>query len=87
MKKEAYVVYDDGNVYCDGHATHWQASEQGQTFATWIGELALLTDFNGTPADEIRIAVDLSGEEPRADLEGDPSAAVPALPEMPALGE
>ena len=33
------------------------------------------------------MAIALSGEGPRADLEGDPSAAVPALPEMPVLGE
>ncbi len=32
-------------------------------------------------------AMELSGEGPRADLESDPSTAVPDLPEMPALGE
>jgi hypothetical protein len=87
VKKEAYVVYDNANVYCDDHSTHWQAAEQGQAFTTWSGELVLLTDFDGAPPDEVRMAMELSGEGPRAELEGDPSAAVPDFPEMPALGE
>ena len=33
------------------------------------------------------MAIALSGEGPRADLEGDPSAAVPDFPEMPVLEE
>ena len=87
VQKEAYVVYDDAHVYGDNHSAHWQAAEHGQAFATWMGERALLTDFDGAPTDEVRIAMGLSGEGPRADLEGDPSAAVPDLPEMPAPGE
>ena len=87
VKKEADVVYDDANVYGDNHSTHWQAAEQGQTFTTWIGEREILTDFDGAPTDEVRMAMELSGEGPRADLESDPSTAVPDLPEMPALGE
>jgi hypothetical protein len=87
VKNEADVVYDDANVYCGDHSPHWQAAEQGQAFTTWMGELELLTDFDGAPTDEVRMAKDLSGEGPQADLEGDPSAAVPDLPEMPALGE
>ena len=87
MKKEADVVYDVANVYCDDHATHWQAAEQGQAFTTWMGEHALLTDFDGAPADEVRLAIERSGERPRADLEGTPSAAVLDLPTMPVLGE
>ena len=87
VQKEAYVVYDDTNVYCENHSTYWQAAEQGQAFTTWIGERELLTDFDGAPTDEVRMAMELSGEGPRADREGDPSAAVPDLPEMPVLGE
>jgi hypothetical protein len=87
VKKKADVVYDVANVYCDDHTTHWQAAEQGQSFTAWIGELAFLTDFDGVPADEVRMAIELSGERPRADLEGDPSAAVLHLPAMPVLGE
>ena len=87
MENEAYVVYDDATVYCNDHSPHWQAAEQGQAFTTWIGELKLLTDFDGTSTDEVRVAIELSGERPRADLEGDPSAAVPDLPAMPVPGE
>jgi hypothetical protein len=87
VKKKADVVYDVTNVYCDDHTTHWQAAEQGQAFTAWIGELALLTDSDGAPTDEVRMAIELSGERPRADLERDPSAAVLDLPAMPVLGE
>jgi hypothetical protein len=87
VQKEADVVYDDAQVYGDNHSAHWQAAENGQAFATWMGERELLTDFDGTPTDEVRMAVELSGARPRADLEGDPSAPVPALPEMAVLGE
>ena len=87
MENKAYVVYDDATVYCHDHSTHWQAVEQGQAFTTWIGELKLLTDFDGTSTDEVRVAMELSGERTRADLEGDPSAAMPDLPEMPVPGK
>ena len=87
MKNEAYVVCDDATVYCNDHSPHWQTAEQGQAFTTWIGELKLLTDFDGTSTDEVRVAMELSGERPRADLEGASSAAVRDLPEMPVPGE
>ena len=87
MENEAYVVYDDATVYCNDHSPHWQAAEQGQAFTTWIGELKLMTDFSRAPTDEVRMAIELSGEGPRANPEGDPSAAIPDLPEMPVLGE
>ena len=87
VKKEAPVVYDDARAFFDDRSAHWQESEKGQAFATWVGELELLTDFDGEPTDTVRIAIDLSGEEPRADLESDPSDTLPDLPEMPALGE
>ena len=51
------------------------------------GRQLRLTDFDGAPTDKVRMAIELSEEGPRADLEGDLSAAVPDLPEMPALGE
>jgi len=87
VQQEADVVYDDAQVYGDNHSAHWQAAEHGQAFATWMGERELLTDFDGTLTDEVRMAVEFSGARPRADLEGDPSAPVPALPAMPVLGE
>ena len=87
MENEAYTVYDDATVSCHDHSPHWQAAEQGQAFTTWIGEFKLLTDFDGTSTNEVRVAMELSGERPRADLEGDPSAAVRDLPEMPVPGE
>ena len=52
-----------------------------------MGERALLTDFDGAPADEVRMAIERSGERPRADREGTPSAAVLDLPTMPVRGE
>ena len=63
------MVYDDATVYCNDHSPHWQAAEQGQAFTTWMGELELLTDFDGAPTDEVRMAKELSGERPRADLD------------------
>ena len=51
------------------------------------GRQLRLTDFDGAPTDKVRMAIELSEEGRRADLEGDLSAAVPDLPEMPALGE
>ncbi len=62
--------------------------EENRVLKAHLGGRQLrLTDFNGASTDEVRIAIELSGEGPRADLEGAPSAAVPDLPEMPALGE
>ena len=62
--------------------------EENRVLKAHLGGRQLrLTDFNGAPTDEVRIAIELSGEGPRADLEGAPSAAVPDLPAMPALGE
>ena len=58
-----------------------------QAFATWVGELEQLADFAGEPPDEVRMAIDLSGEVPTVDLEGDPSEALPDLPAMPELEE
>ena len=62
--------------------------EENRVLKAHLGGRQLrLTDFNGASTDEVRIAIELSGEGPRADLEGAPSAAVPDLPAMPALGE
>jgi hypothetical protein len=52
-----------------------------------MGILELLTDLDGMPTNEARMAIELSGEGSRADLEGDPSATVPDLPQMPVRGE
>ena len=85
LKHEAQAVYDDASAYFDERSESWQDSDKGQAFATWVGELEQLADFDGEPTDEVRIAIDLSGEVPTADLEGDPSEALPDLPEMPEL--
>ena len=74
-------------MYFDDRSETWQESEKGQVFAAWVGELELLADFDGEPTDEIRITIDLAGEAPSADLAGDPSDALPDLPEMPELEE
>jgi hypothetical protein len=87
FQHEAQRVHEDASASFDDRSEPWQESEQGQAFATWVGELELLTDFDGAPTDAVRIAIELSGEAPRADLEGDPRDALPDLPEMPALGE
>jgi len=87
FKEEAQAVYDAAQAYFDDRSEHWQDAEKGQAFATWVGELELLTDFDGAPTDEVRMAIDLSGEGPGADLEGDPSDALLDLPEIPELEE
>jgi hypothetical protein len=85
LKQEAQAVYEGAAAYFDERSENWQDSDKGQAFATWIGELEQLADFDGEPTDEVWIAIDLSGEAPTADLEGAPSEALPDLPEMPAL--
>src|SRR5262249_36298656 len=87
FKQEAQAVYDGASAYFDERSENWQASDKGQAFAMWIGELEQLANFDGEPTDEVRIAIDLSGEAPTADFEGDPSEALPDLPEMPELEE
>jgi len=84
---EARAVHEDASTFFDERSEKWQESEKGQAFATWVGELEFLAEFDPEPTDEVRIAIDLSGEGPRADLEGDPSNALPDLPEMPELAE
>ncbi len=81
------AVHEDASTFFDERSEKWQESEKGQACATWVGELELLAEFDPEPTDEVRIAIDLSGEGPRADLEGDPSNALPDLPEMPELAE
>ena len=78
----ARAVHEDASTFFDERSEKGQESEKGQAFATWVGELELLTDFDGEPTDEVRIAITL-GEGVSADLEGDPSEALPDLPEMP----
>jgi hypothetical protein len=87
FQQEAHTVYDDASAYFDDRSESWQDSDKGQAFATWVGELEQLADFDGAPTDQVRIAIDLSGEAPSADLEGDPSEALPDLPEIPELEE
>jgi hypothetical protein len=82
LKQEAQAVYDDASTYFDDRSESWQESDKGQAFATWVGELELLADFDAEPTDEVRIAIDLSGERASADLEGDPSEALPDPPEL-----
>jgi len=82
----AQAAHEDASTYFDERSEKWQDSEKGQGFATWVGELELLADFDPEPTDEVRIAITL-GEGVSADLEGDPSEALPDLPEMPELEE
>ena len=83
----ARAVHEDASTFFDERSEKGQESEKGQAFATWVGELELLAELDPEPTDEVRIVIDLSGEGPRADLEGDPSNALPDLPEMPELAE
>ena len=83
----ARAVHEDASTFFDEHSEKWQESEKGQAFATWVGELELVAELDPEPTDEVRIVIDLSGEGPRADLEGDPSNALPDLPTMPEWAE
>src|SRR2546425_13325554 len=87
FRAEAQRVHEDASAYYDDRSEQWQDSEKGQAFATWVGELELLAELDPEPTDEVRIVIDLSGEGPRADLEGDPSNALPDLPAMPEWAE
>ena len=80
-------MHEDASTFFDERSEKWQESEKGQAFATWVGELELLAELDPEPTDEVRIVIDLSGEGPRADLEGDPSNALPDLPAMPEWAE
>jgi len=83
----ARAVHEDASTFFDERSEKGQESEKGQAFATWVGELELLAELDPEPTDEVRIVIDLSGEGPRADLEGDPSNALPDLPAMPEWAE
>ena len=83
----ARAVHEAASTFFDERSEKWQESEKGQAFATWVGELELLAELDPEPTDEVRIVIDLSGEGPRADLEGDPSNALPDLPAMPEWAE
>jgi len=52
-----------------------------------VTELEVLADFDPEPVDTVRMALDLSSEVPVADIENDPSEALPELPDMPELEE
>ena len=84
---EARAMHDDASAYFDERSERWQNAEKGQAFANWVHELELLAEFDAEPTDEVRMAIDLSGEGPSADLEGDPSEALPDLSEIPELEE
>jgi hypothetical protein len=83
--EEAQRVYDEACAYFDDRSEKWQDSETGLAFATWRDELEQLADFDGEPTDMVRLAIDLSDETPVVELEGDPSDALPELPDIPAL--
>jgi hypothetical protein len=80
-------VHTAASTYYDDRSEPWQDSEQGQAFNLWVTELEELVDFDPEPVDTVRIAIDLSGEGPDADMESDPSEALPELPDMPELEE
>ena|SRR5215831_9313266 len=78
FQQEAQAGYDDAQAYFDDRSETSQESEKGQAFTIWIGKLELLADFAGEPTDEVRMSIDLAG---------DPSDALPDLPEMSTLEE
>jgi hypothetical protein len=49
-----------------------------------VDELGTVAEFDGDPTEEVRITIDLSGDVPVAEVESDPSEA---LPEIPAVSE
>jgi hypothetical protein len=87
FREEAQAVHAAASTYYDDCSEPWQDSEQGQAFNLWVTELEELADFDPEPVDTVRIAIDLSGEGPVADIESDPSEALPELPDMPELEE
>jgi hypothetical protein len=87
FREEAQRVHGDASTHYDDRSEHWQDSEKGQAFYIWVTTLEELADFDPEPVDTVRIAIDLSGGGPVADMEGDPSDALPELPDMPELEE
>jgi hypothetical protein len=87
VREEAQRVHGDASTHYDDRSEHWQDSEKGQAFYIWVTTLEELADFDPEPVDTVRIAIDLSGGGPVADMEGDPSDALPELPDMPELEE
>ena len=87
FREEAQRVHGDASTYYDDRSEPWQDSEKGQAFYLWVTALEELADFDPEPVDTVRIAIDLSGEGPVADMEGGPSDALPELPDMPELEE
>lgn len=83
----ARTVHDEASAYYEARSETWQDSEKGQAFVQWMDELESLADFDGEPTDTVRIALDLSGEVPVAELEGDPSEVLPDVPDIPELEE
>ena len=80
-------MHDGASAYFDDCSEQWQDSEKGQAFTLWVTELEVLADFDPEPVDTVRIALDLSSEVPVADIENDPSEALPELPDLPELEE
>jgi len=87
FKEEAQAVHDGASAYFDDCSEQWQDSEKGQAFTLWVTELEVLADFDPEPVDTVRMALDLSSEVPVADIENDPSEALPELPDLPELEE
>jgi len=73
FREEAQRVHGDASTHYDDRSEHWQDSEKGQAFYIWVTTLEELADFDPEPVDTVRIAIDLSGEGPVADMEGAPT--------------
>jgi len=87
FQDEARGVYDAVSAYYDERSEKWQESDKGQAFSDWMGEVEALSDFDHSATDSVRILIDISDEIPAAEVEDDPSAAFPELPEIPEMGE
>jgi hypothetical protein len=80
----AQAAYDDASAYYDERSERWQASEKGQAFAAWVQALGELAETELAVTLPVDVTIDLSGDEAEAAI-GDPSDAVPEIPDLPEL--
>jgi hypothetical protein len=80
----AQAAYDDASAYYDERSERWQASEKGQAFAAWVQALGELVETELAITLPVDVTIDLSGDEAEATI-GDPSDAVPEIPDIPEL--
>jgi hypothetical protein len=80
----AQAASDDASAYDDERSERWQASEKGQAFAAWVQALGELAETELAITLPVDVTIDLSGDEAEA-TRGDPSDAVPEIPDIPEL--